>query len=282
MKSGFGWHLFRVTGIEEGKTPTFEEAKAGVAAEMVREKAQDAVFDLSTKLDDLLAGNMALFEVAQRLGLKLQQVTEVDRNGKTRDGATATIPQPLLATAAALQAGETSRLSELGNDSYYVVRADTVVPPVLRPLAEIRDDVAAAWQAARRDAAAKERADAIAAEIKAGKSLADVAATQGLTVEPAGPFTREGTGAGLPPAAVSALFAGPVGTTAVAPRPDGYVVAQLDQVLPVDPAAVAERRPAVTTELRDATGVDLLTAFQTALRQQIPVQIDRKAIDTLF
>ena len=46
--------LLRVTGIEPGKTLTFEEAKPELEKTLLKERAAGAIFDLHDKIEDRL------------------------------------------------------------------------------------------------------------------------------------------------------------------------------------------------------------------------------------
>ena len=64
--------LLRVTAIEPGKTPTFEEAKAALEKKLLKDRASGAIFDLHDKIEDQLASGSTLTEVADKLKLSYQ------------------------------------------------------------------------------------------------------------------------------------------------------------------------------------------------------------------
>ncbi|HXG79202.1 MAG TPA: SurA N-terminal domain-containing protein, partial [Methyloceanibacter sp.] len=84
--------LLRVTAIEPGKTPTFEEAKADIEKKLLKERASGAIFDLHDKIEDQLASGTKLSEVAEKLKLDYVLIEEVDREGRKPDGSTVTLP----------------------------------------------------------------------------------------------------------------------------------------------------------------------------------------------
>ncbi len=103
-------------------------------------------------------------------------------------------------------------------------------------------------------------------------------------VKPVGPFIRTGgrEAIPLPQSVVAALFAGPIGTAAKGTVADGVAVGVLTAVEPVAPrqdqAGVDTLRQTLE---RDIAG-DLTSELAQSIRQRIPVEIDRAAIDRLL
>ena len=84
--------LLRVTEIDPGKTPTFDEAKPDLEKKLLKERASGAIFDLHDKIEDQLAAGAKLSEVADKLKLNYQVIDQVDRTGRKPDGSTVTLP----------------------------------------------------------------------------------------------------------------------------------------------------------------------------------------------
>jgi peptidyl-prolyl cis-trans isomerase D len=280
IKSGFGWHIFKVVEIKPQHVEPFEAVKDKLTDELKRDKAGDEVPQLANRLEDALAGGAPLDEAAAKVDLPVRKLAAVDRRGQGPDGKP--VPEaaganPLLTTAFGLSDGQTSRLVETGDDSYLAVRVDHITAAVVPPLAEIRDAVTGAWTEAQRDSAAKQRADSLAEQVKGGADLAKVAA--GSALKTSSPFTREGAGADLPAPLVGELFGGPVGTVGVAQTSGGYVVGRLKEILPVDPATADAQRTKLRDQLRQSLGNDLLQQFEAGLRERYTVRIDQRAVD---
>jgi peptidyl-prolyl cis-trans isomerase D len=162
-----------------------------------------------------------------------------------------------------------------------VLRVDKITPSVLRPLAEVRDVVASAWRGEQRHQAAKARAEAIAQKIQGGKPLADAVAEFDLKVKSAGPFKRDEHEA-LPADVVKALFAAKTGEGAVGEDKDGYVVAQLRDIAPADPAADKDGVAAVQQQLDGAFGTDFLVQYGGGIEKRYPIKFNAKNFDALF
>jgi hypothetical protein len=81
---------------------------------------------------------------------------------------------------------------------------------------------------------------------------------------------------------VTELFNGPVGTVGVAATSDGYVVARLKEIQPIDPATEEAQRTKLRDELRQALGSDLLQQFQAGLRERFSVSINQRAVEQAY
>ena len=62
----------------------------------------------------------------------------------------------------------------------------------------------------------------------------------------------------------------------------GQVLARLDSVEPANPAADPAQVDRLRADLREKLANDLLVEFSSALREQIPVTTDNRAIEALF
>lgn len=285
VETPLGWHVVQVTAVTPPSERSLEEVRDLLLADLRREQALDSIFELANRLDDAIAGGATIEEAAEQLDLPVTRIEAVDATGTRPDGTRiAEIPHldRVLATAFGLGEGEESTLQEVPDGGYYLVRVDKVMPPALRPLEQVRDQVLAAWQDQRRAELAAARAEEIAAALRQGaepQALATGGAEAGTTA----PFTRDGADAGrLPPGLVEELFALESGAVATAATPDGHLVARLSEILPADPAQAGPAREELEAELARQIAQDRLAAFSNALRQRYEVTVNRRVIETMY
>ncbi|CAO3420674.1 SurA N-terminal domain-containing protein [Azospirillum doebereinerae] len=288
IKSGLGWHVLAVTGIQAGSTRSFEDVRDQLRAELQKEKALDAVFSIANRVEDQLASGAPLEEVAQAQGLALSKVAAVDSTGKAPDGTdAAALPglKALLPTAFQLKAGAASNLTEGQGNVFTAVRVDSVIPAAVRPLADVRDQVVADWQAGKRAEQAAKKAEDIAAKLKQGaESAAQTVATDaGATFAMTTPFTRDARSVeGLPGDLVRKLFEAKPGEVVTGASGDAQVVARLKEIVPADPAAPDATLGALESTVTQGLESDLMAQFGNALRSHYPVEIHRQRIDQFF
>ncbi|UCH74548.1 MAG: SurA N-terminal domain-containing protein [Rhodospirillales bacterium] len=280
QQSPFGWHVFRVTEVIPESIMPFDEARGEIEERLRIEQSAEVLYDLSRALEDELAGGATLEEAAATLDIPLRRTEPLDLGGVGANG------QPVddlpggdfLDMAFLTETGEMSRVTQLPEGDYYLLRIDESIPSALRPLEEVRDEVANTWKADRRREAARTRALAIVTRLENGESLSDLAAAEGLTAQDSKPFDRRGGGAesrNITPLLASDLFKVELGQPAMDESPEGFIVAQLKAIEPADLSEPGE----LSTVLANQMMSDVLIQFNNALRERFGVTIDRAALN---
>jgi peptidyl-prolyl cis-trans isomerase D len=285
IKSTFGWHILRINDIKPAEDQPFDQVKDKLKLEVARDRASDHMADVANSMDDAIAGGAGFADLAKKFSLKTLAVADVDSDGKDEAGKAADLPeapQAVLKTAFATDSGQTSSLAELGEVGYFLVQVDKVTPAAVKPLAEVHDEAARLWQDDARQQALQKAADAIVAEVNAGKSLKDVAAARKLAVTTSPPLQRTGGDAKTPPALVAKLFDAKPGAAVSETSGDSVTIAQLATIEPADPA---KDENAVNTLARQLGGVmqtDIQSEYDQALRRTFPVSVDQANLDRLL
>jgi len=285
IKSTFGWHVLRVTEDKPSQEQTFDQAKDKLKTEVARDRAADRIADLANQIDDALAGGGSLETVVQKFGLKTTTVTDVDADGKGPDGKAVEMPQPsepVLHTAFATEGAQTSPLTEMSNDGYFLVHVDKVTPAAPKPLAEVHDEAAKLWQDEARQAAQQKVADAMIDEVKAGKSLKDVAVAHGLVARTSTPLQRSGGDVRVPPTLIAKLFGVKIGEAVADSSGDNVAVAQLLSVEPADPTKNAGAVQQLAVQIGGTIQNDIVSEFDQGLRDAFPVKLDQANIDRVL
>lgn len=282
VKTALGWHVAKVGSITPGRTRTEAEVKPQLEQDLRREKAQDRLRELANQVEDNLAGGAPLEDTASRFNLKLVRIPAVDAQGKAPNGkpvADAPKGETFLDVAFHTEQGTESQLTEIDGEGFFLVRVDQITPPQPKPLAEIRAEVVAAWQAARRHEQAEARAGKLADEMRAGEPAAKVAAAYGVKIAPTEPFTREGADqAGLPGGVVAELFKGAPGTVATGAVQGGWVIARLTKVVPFEPAQQAKAMDVAAKRVSATLSGDLIDQYLAALHADLGVKVDRSQV----
>jgi peptidyl-prolyl cis-trans isomerase D len=285
VKTPFGWHILRVVKIEPGATPSFEQARPKLVAELQLQDAIDRLAKMGNQADDALAAGGKIDEVAPKFGLKLTTVASVDEGGNDPEGKRVNLPVPadeVLKVAFTTGQGETSRIADMQDGSIYAVRIDKVSPPHVKPLDEVRALATAGWQAEQKHERTAKDAEALAAASGPDKPLAKVAADKGLTVMPAVTLSRTPQqGQTVSPALVAKLFAAKPGDVVTVGDASGGYTAQLKEVQV--PESVPEADAArLAQQVAGEVKQDIAGEYTEALRKRYPVEIKRKELDRLF
>ena len=284
IKSSLGWHVLQASGIKPGGTKSYEEAKDTLKDDLARQKAVDAIFDLSNRFEDELGGGASIAESAGRLGLKVEKLSAIDRSGNDAAGtAVAGLPEGnFLAIAFATEEGEDSAMTEAGEDGFYILHVDKVTAPALRPFETVRNQVSDAWKAMKRREGAQALAAVIIGAVNDGRKLADGAAEWNVAVKPVAGVRRRGNGNGdVSDALAAKVFKLDVGKAAMERMGDGYRVAVLTKVNAA-PAGPSESRKSLASRLAESLRADLDNQLVSALRDEAGVEVNRAAVDALF
>jgi peptidyl-prolyl cis-trans isomerase D len=276
----------RVDEIAPETVKPLAEVKAQLEKDFRLRHAVKILAELREQFDDALGGGMKLEAAAAKLKLKFATLGPVDAQGKNDQGAAVEgLPDDseFLRRVFRQGKGEEGDLVDLKNQGFYATRIDTIAPSALRPLDSVKAQVAADWTAEERTKLAKAEAEKLAAEAKAGKSLADAAKAGGYAVRKSKPVNR-GEGAAAAPGSIEErVFAVKAGEVAVAQTREGFAVVRVADAK--DERSEAERKKAreeFEKSLRQAYEQDFLASYTAYLRRRYPTRIEQATIDQLL
>ncbi len=281
-----GWHLFEVAAIEPPQATSFEEVKDKVTQQLRDERAGEALSSIAAQMSEEFNTGATLDEVSQKLSFPLVTIAAIDRDGKDRDGNYVDdIPSPPQLLPLIFEGNDTgidSLLNQAKDGSFFAYRVDSITPPATRPYAEVADQVLELWQRLNRDRLAKEKAEALAAELTAkSKTLDTVATDNGWTLETSKPMTRfeADPDAAPSPALPAKLFAAKVGEAVTAPTDGGTILAVLTEVTSLTADADPERFANLQASYKRALAAELGQQMTLALQQEYPVEINQQLLE---
>ena len=291
QRSDFGWHIYRINEVIPGRTTSLEEAREDLRGDLALRRAADSLFELANELEDELAGGATLEESANRLNLNVGKLSRIDAGGRAPDGAEVeNVPAypEFLPTAFGTAEGQESALTESIGGGYFIVRVDGITPTSSRPLDSIREQVITDWNESERVRLTRERATAIADRIRQGESLESLAAAEGLDVRSTQALTRYDAGVNRDVSGelLSRLFAlthaGDVAEGST-PQGTGHMIAVLRRI---DRAgSEADEQPEhreLWRNLDEALADDILAQYRVALNREYDIEVNQRAIDSLF
>jgi peptidyl-prolyl cis-trans isomerase D len=286
IKSPFGWHVLRLTEIQPPYEPTLEDERETLTKELAQRHAVESLVSIANQLDDEIGGGATLEEAADKLGLTLRHIDDLDNTGTTASGEHPDLPKSdeFLRDVFTAQPGEASLLSETPDGDYFVFRVDKVTPPALPPLDDVRADVLDLWRHEEARQKALVEAEAIADRLRLGTDMAEVASEDNLELGRTPALDRFGKGSEEPaaPDLTAKLFSLGPDEVAVAEVPDGWVVLKLAEVEPGDPQANSQAVDILADGLTQAMRNDMLTGFTQELERNLGVTINQKAVDTIM
>ncbi len=287
IKSPLGWHIFRVTEIQEGREPTLDEVRKIISDDISRDLALDELVKRADQVEDALAGGASIEDAARGAGGRVRTVQFLDAEKKLQTGETLQgLPADpsFVEIAFTTEKGQTSDLMETSSGGFFMLRVDEIKEAVKRPLSEVRAQVKTAWQISQLNDVAEKMAKEIQDRAKGGTPLAEIAASKNLTVETPAAVSRFYAGGrnAIPPTILAGLFKAKVGDVVMAPTQDGYAVARLKDIenakIDYNDGDLKELREALTAGIAN----DILQEYTHALRQEYSVSIDQAALDAYF
>jgi peptidyl-prolyl cis-trans isomerase D len=276
--------LLRVTEIEPGKTLTYEDAKPDLEKKLLKERASGAIFDLHDKIEDQLASGSKLSEIADKLKLNYVLIDQVDRQGRTPDGSTVTLPaqKDVLNAAFATDTGVENDPIDAKDEGVIWYEVLGVIPEQLKPFDQVKDEATKDWKADEVRARVAKYAQDLVASLSGGKALEDVAKDLNEQILTSEPLKRDGIAVNVLPAAVAQAFTLPEKGYGSAPSgiEEGRIVFQVDKVTPPTPLDPSEAER-LKQQIGLLIGEDAIAEYFSALENRYGVSVNEQALAKL-
>ena len=277
--------LVRVTSIEPGNTPSFEEAKAGLEAKLLKERASGAIFDLHDKIEDELASGTTLAEAAGKFKLDYQLFEQIDRDGRKPDGSTVTLPaqKDVLNAAFATDTGVENDPIDAKDEGVIWYEVLGVVPEQRKPFDQVKDQVTKDWHNDELRTRVAKYAQDLVASLTGGKTLEDIARALNVEVLTSDPLKRDSITVNILPPAVAQAFTLPEKAYGSAPSPvdNGRIVFQVDKVTPAEPLSAVEA-DGLKRQLGFLISEDAIAEYFGALEKRYGVYVNQQALAKLI
>lgn len=274
IQTELGPALFAMNGILDAREVSLEEAREELAGEALMDRARRVIADRMDQIEDLLASGATLEDVAQETGMELGQIAFTP---DSEDGIAAY--SAFREAAGRARTEDFPALESLEDGGIFALRLDRIDPPALRPLDEVRDEVAAYW---RREETLK-RLRELAAEIVARVTQGTPLSSTGLVTTRYENFRRNGFLSGAPQQVVEQVFSLSKGQTAAVDDGEAVYVVALEDVHPAEreDEEVRATREALEAQIAQAIGTDMLQAFTAAIQEQAGINLNTAALNAV-
>jgi peptidyl-prolyl cis-trans isomerase D len=284
VQGQFGTTLVHVTKIEPEQFKPFEEMAGEIKQAIAVDRARAEIAARHDKIEDERAGGSKLSEIAPKLALTARTL-EADRSGRDPAGQPiADLPAgvDIMANVFSSDVGVENEPLQIAGGGYLWFDVTGVKRSRERNLDEVRAQVEQRWRDDQVAERLKAKATALLDKVKAGTSLADAAAADGLNVRTTFGLKRAGTPTMLAPRVIQEVFR--TGKDAAAgsegANPTEWIVFRVtDIAVPAFDAASPDAKRIEETMRRTLTE-DLLSQYVTRLQADIGATINMNALRT--
>ncbi|MEZ5911880.1 MAG: peptidyl-prolyl cis-trans isomerase [Paracoccaceae bacterium] len=273
VATDLGPALFRVNAILEAQETTFEDARDDLTTEFAQDAARRLIGDKVEAIDDALAGGATVEDLAREQGM---EVSEVDYYPGLVEGIAAY--EDFRKAAEALAEGDFAEAILLDDGGVVAMRLDEVVPPTLKPFADVADAVEDGWHGEALTKALGAQAKEVVAKIAAGEPFGGF----GLVTR-TGTQTRGGYIDAVPDAMLAEMFTMKPGDIRTIPGDGAVFLLRLDTVEPAstddeDGKAVHD---AIAAQLSQSLAGDAFDLFAAALEAEAGISLNQAAINAV-
>lgn len=181
VRSPFGFHIIKLTGIRGGEVKPFEAVKADIRKEIQNEQAEQRFYDMAEQLANLTYEHPESLQTASEvLGVAIKTSDYF-----TRQGGSGIAANPKITGAAfsedVLVRGNNSETIELDRNRLVVLRVNDHQPEMVRPLDEVKASITATLKQNKASAEAEKLAASLLERLRAGEKPKALAAADGVT-----------------------------------------------------------------------------------------------------
>jgi len=291
IRTGLGYVVVRVDAIQQIPGKSLEQARPELVTTLTTEKTQLVITDLHDKIDEAIAHHATFDELIRDNKLTAAVSSPLLKTGTNPDDP-ASKADPAFAQAVAAgfaqEAEDDPQIAPMGQDgSFAIVKLAKIVPAAARPLAQIREGVAHDFIIDRAQRASRQAAIDVVARINKGMPIAQSLAETKLKLDPIKPIPdiARGQANAIPEnrperGPFVMLFSMKAKTAKMleAPGKAGWFILYLDHIQPGDARGDLRLLEQARTELGQATAREYAQQFSEAVRKQLGVKKNPKAI----
>jgi peptidyl-prolyl cis-trans isomerase D len=203
VKTALGWAVVHVDSIKAVPAKSLDQAKPDLVKELTDKKMSVVATAIRAQVDDDIANNKNLDEIAKDLKLTLQTAPPLTAQGIDTDAKTPTKPDPAMAPyyqlAFTTEPADDAQLIPVNKEGdFALAKLDRIVPAAPRPYAAVADQVKKDLTIERQLGLSRTVARAIVDKVNKGTPLAQAISQSGVKL----PATKP-----IPETARAALFA---------------------------------------------------------------------------
>jgi peptidyl-prolyl cis-trans isomerase D len=280
VKTQFGWHVIKVESVEKASTKTLEQSRKKILGILTEKKAKNLAYDKAEQFYDNAYDRNDLVENAKSMGLTVMETGSFNRRGPDALGN----GKAAFAKAAFdLKGNEISDIQDI-DGRYYIIQVTNTIPAAIPPLETVKKKVTADLTKKLRNEKAKKEAEAMATDLRKGKTFQECAHGFGLTIKHSGLFTRNQAIPGIgsdPKITESAFRLASVGSTSTQPVEGsaGYYLLRLAEKKAPDPDGFKSKEDSIRKMLLRQKQRSLLGNWLDARKADSEITVEKAYLE---
>jgi len=263
--------IFRVIDISLENTTSLLEATDGLTKDIKIQKAKLQILNLMGSLEDLLASGATLEEVSDQTDAMLSTVDfgDTSSQGISKSSEFRSVVQ-------GLSPEDYPSLTETADGSIFSVRLDSITPPRVPSLTEVKEDVTKAWRLTRLKESLTKLALGIKSQIDGGTEFVDLNLSNPIEIT----ISRNSNSPDISPALSGKTFELGLNETDFILENENLKIIQLQKInVPAvdDYAAkiiISQFNEQILSELKD----DVFDYYYNSLKTSFGLKLDQSAI----
>ena len=279
VRSGFGFHIIKLTGIQAERGRTFDEVKSQIENELKRDKAKDLIVERSERLINTTYENPETLTIAaEEMGLEIKASEFFGRGSGTGIASDQQVRNAAFSDEV-LQ-GNNSEALQISGNRIVVLRLKERVEPKTKALDQVRDEISRIVKDKAANDAAKELGEKLLSDLNSGIDISEQLTENELSWTEAKFYNRND--GQLDRVILQKVFkSNEVGDAANGIElPNGdYALVKMTEIKDGDPASLSdEQRQVLKDQQQRARGNSEYTAWIKSLKDSAEVSLFEKNI----
>jgi len=287
-QSLLSWQVFHVAAINPGVGKSFEEVREELLQVLAADRGIDRLYNAVAVIDNDILSGFDLEQIAAGAEIPLVNIDAVSAQGQDKGGALIKETEifPYLARAFQMREDDPLQLFDGENDTFYIIRVNSITPAAPPPFEEITEEVRQRWYIGEQLRLAGIYADQALTEAEDGAPLEEIAKRYGGISFETSDYRRDRvfTQRELAPGIARLMFGLPLGGVGIEQdaRGDGYVLIKVVDISSGNPKDDQFEYQALVDKLRGEIETDIFIQLQTAIQQDMDIDVNRALVNSLY
>ncbi|AWW74831.1 peptidylprolyl isomerase [Erythrobacter sp. KY5] len=291
QRSQLGWYVARVDDVENTPARSLADVRSDIVAQIRSEAVASQLIELSSQIEELVDTGTSLTDAATQFGLEVTAVPGVLADGRLYGTPGQSLNQairPILETAFQMDEGEPQLAELVAGEQFLIFDVADITQSAAPPIAEVREEVTAAWRRSEGNRVAQQAANRILEAVRAGTPLAEAMRAENPALNQIERIDLErrellSNPNQRVPSALILMFSMAQGSTKILEEENdlGWFLVDLDEIVVPDVANDNPILDQTQNSLAQALAGEYNAQFAAAVREEVGVERNDEAVEAL-